>query len=135
MEQKISSFLKQRSILLLKLSLAVVFLWFGLLKVLNISPVEELIRQSYYFIEGHWFITAIGVFEVIIGLMLLFKKTTKLAVILLWLQMGGVFFSLVLVPALFFNDTNILMLTTYGEFIVKNFVILAGSLVVYAFRE
>jgi len=113
----------------LRVSLAIVFLWFGLLKLFGVSPVVELIQTSFSFMPYPAFITILGVWEVLIGLGLLFKIAPRVTLPLLWLQMLGTFGSLVLNPGLFFSG-NVFLLTTEGEFVVKNLVLVAASLVI-----
>lgn len=115
---------------LLRISLGIVFLWFGVLKVIGQSPVEYLIAQTYSFLPAKEFIYFLGVWEIIIGLGLLFKVSLRPTLMLLLLQMAGTFVAPLLNPALFFKDSNLLLLTTEGEFVVKNLVLVAGALVI-----
>lgn len=118
---------------LLRISLGIVFFWFGALKIAGQSPVEYLIAQTYSFLPAKEFIIFLGVWEIIIGIGLLFKVSLKLTLILLWLQMAGTFLAPFLNPALFFKDSNPLLLTTEGEFVVKNLVLVASGVVIGGF--
>jgi uncharacterized membrane protein YkgB len=121
---------KPIALMLLRVSLGVVFVWFGGLKIIGLSPVAPIIHATYRWFPGPGFIVFLGIWEVLIGLGFLLNKFIKAAVALMWLQMAGIFGCLVLVPSLFFAHGNPFVLTTYGEFIIKNIVLLAGSLVV-----
>ena len=123
-------FNKSNSLLLLRISLGIVFIWFGLLKVLGLSPVANMIQAVYQSFPYPAFIIFLGAWEVLIGLGFLFNKMIKATVALMWLQMAGIFLCFILAPYLFFQFGNPLVLTTYGEFIIKNLVFLAASLVV-----
>ncbi len=118
------------SIRTLRITLAIVFLWFGALKVLGVSPVVDLIQHSYSFFPEPAFITVLGIWEMIIGITLLFNSTLRLALALLWLQMAGTLFAPLFNSSLFFDKGNIFLLTIQGEFIVKNLVLIASSLVI-----
>jgi putative oxidoreductase len=124
--------LKGRSIAILRLSLAIIFLWFGVLKILGVSPVAYIIERTHDFmpIPMPIFIIMVGLLEVIIGLGLFFKYRLRLTLTLLWLQMLGVMTSVLFEPSLFFDGWNILLPTVEGEFVAKNIVLIAGSLVV-----
>ncbi len=115
---------------LLRIALGVVFLWFGLLKVFGVSPVEYLIKATYSFLPLQPFITFLGVWEVLVGLGLIFGVALRLTLALLWLQMAGTFVSLVLSPTMFFSHGNLFLLTTEGEFVIKNLVLITAGLVI-----
>ena len=121
----------QKSVTVIRISLGIVFLWFGLLKVMGLSPVEEMVTGVYSFVPQPLMFLSVGIFEVIIGLGFLLNKWLKYTVILFWLQMIGVFLSLVIAPAVFFTNGNPLLITMEGEFVVKNIVFIAASLVLW----
>ncbi|HEV2339649.1 MAG TPA: hypothetical protein VGT05_02650 [Patescibacteria group bacterium] len=115
--------------ILLRISLAVVYLWFGALKVINASPVHDLIVSTYPSFPEPLFITILGVWEIIIGIGLLIKSTLRFTLLLLWLQMGGIFAGFFISPFLYFSH-NLFFLTSNGEFVIKNFVLIAASIVI-----
>ncbi len=120
----------QWGIPLLRTALGIVYLWFGVLKLIGQTPVTDLISQTYTFFPTQEFIMVLGVWEILIGAGLLCKKFLRITLGLLWLQMLGTFVSIVLSPSLFYNDSNILLLTMQGEFIIKNIVLTASGLVI-----
>src|SRR5258706_1254901 len=122
--------MKKHGIFLLRISLAIVFIWFGLLKIFNVSPVIPLITNTYPLFPEPFFITFLGLWEVLIGIGLLFKVLMRFTLALLWLQMGGIFFGFLLSPTLYFLHGNPFLLSTEGEFVIKNFVLVAASIVV-----
>jgi putative oxidoreductase len=115
----------------LRIAVGVVYIWFGALKVCGVSPVVDLINQTYSFMPS-WFIVALGVWEAIIGIMLIFRIMPRLAIVFLWMQLGGTFSSVVLKPSLFFAHGNPFLLTTYGEFVTKNIVFLSAGAAIAA---
>ena len=46
------------------------FVWFGALKMAGVSPVHELIAQTLPFLDADLAVPALGVVEVLIGLVL-----------------------------------------------------------------
>lgn len=114
----------------LRVSLGIVFLWFGLLKVFGVTPVGSLVGATYSFLPQESFLLALGVWETVIGLGLIFKIALRATLALLWLQMAGTFFAVILSPAMFFNGGNPLLLTIEGEFVIKNLVLVASGLVI-----
>lgn len=114
----------------LRIALGIVFLWFGALKVWGASPVVGLIQSAYPFLPYPDFIVFLGVWEMTIGLGLIFKIALRATLALLWLQMAGTLFAPFLSPALFFAGDNPFLLTMEGEFVVKNLVLIAAGLVI-----
>ncbi len=123
-------FMAARGIDLLRVTLAVVFIWFGLLKVIGRSPVAELIARTVYWVSPQFFVPFLGVWEILVGLGLLFAVALRLTLLLFWLQMAGTFLVLVLHPDIAFQGGNPFLLTTEGEFVIKNLVLIAGGIVV-----
>jgi uncharacterized membrane protein YkgB len=115
---------------LLRLALAVTFIWFGALKVLDRSPVADLVAQTVYWVSGDWVVPFLGWWEIAVGLGLLFRLALRLTLLFFFLQMAGTFLVLVVHPDLSFQNGNPLLLTVLGEFVVKNLVLLSAGLVV-----
>ena len=126
--------LRRYGVTILRIALGIVFLWFGALKIFGASPVVDLVSKTYSFLPEPAFMTVLGLWEVLIGLGLLFKICLRWTLFLLWLQMAGTIFSFALAPSTFFQHGNIFLLTTEGEFVVKNFVLIAASLVIGGFE-
>jgi len=118
------------SIPALRLTLALIFLWFGALKLFGASPVMNILEHTYWFLPVRSFAVTIGVWEVLVGAGLLSKRALRCALGLLCLHLAGTFLALVLAPVLFFQDGNLLRLTVEGEFVVKNMVLIAAALVI-----
>ncbi len=124
------AFMDAYSITLLRISVAIVFIWFGLLKVMGRSPVYELVAGTVYWVSPNVFVPLLGAWEVLIGFGLLFRLALRLTLLLFWLQLAGTFLVLVLRPDIAFRHGNPLLLTTEGEFVIKNLVLISAGLVV-----
>lgn len=120
----------QWGIQLLRVTLGGVYLWFGALKVFGVTPVVDLVQQTYSFLPTNDFLLILGCWEVLIGVGLISKKCLRTTLALLWLQMAGTFVSVFLAPSLFFLYGNPFLLTVLGEFIIKNIVLTASGLVI-----
>ena len=129
-DRVIIPFLRRWSIPTLRIALAVVFIWFGALKVFGVSPVFEIVASTVYVVDPDWFVPVLGVVEVGVGLALAFKVAMRAVLALLIGQMLGTFLVFLLLPDLTFQDGNPLLLTTEGEFVLKNLVLLSAGLVV-----
>ena len=115
---------------ILRVCLGVVFVWFGLLKVIGKSPVAALVAQTVYWVPPQAFVPFLGMWEMGVGIGLLCARAMRLTLLLFWLQMAGTFLVLVLRPDIAFQGGNPLLLTTEGEFVIKNLVLIAAGLVV-----
>lgn len=122
--------LRRRSVAALRLALGLVFLWFGVLKLFDASPVMEILKHTYSFLPLKLFALTLGTWEVLVGVGLLVKRALRCTLGLLWLHMAGTFVALLLAPALFFHHGNLLWLTVDGEFVMKNIVLVAAGLVI-----
>ena len=114
----------------LRVCLGIVFLWFGLLKVLDVTPVVELVGGTYSFLPQKEFLLVLGIWESLIGVGLIFKLFLQTTLALLWLQMLGTLAAPLFSPAMFFTAGNPLLLTIEGEFVVKNLILIAAGLVI-----
>lgn len=123
-------FMRANGIRVLRIALGIVFVWFGALKVAGVSPVGELVAQTVYWVSPRFFVPFLGMWELVVGLGLLTGVAMRLVLLLFWLQMAGTFLVLVLRPELAFQAGNPLLLTTIGEFVVKNLVLIAAGLVI-----
>lgn len=123
---------RRYSIPLVKLALACLFIWFGGLKLLGASPVADLVGKAAPFLPQRTVVLGIGAVEVVIGLGLLTGFAPRLTLALFFALLLGTFSLLITNPAIAFSDGNPLKLTTIGEFICKNIVLLSAGLVLVA---
>lgn len=131
-DDTITRFLRRWSITVLRISVAVVFIWFGALKLFDVTPVADLVADTVYWVDPDWFVPLLGVFEIAVGVSLLARRALRVVLGLFALQMAGTFLVLVLQPDVAFQDGNPLLLTVEGEFVIKNLVLLAAGMVVGA---
>ncbi len=129
-DRLIVRFLQRWSISLLRVSLGIVLVWFGALKVFGVTPVTELVAATVYWVDPAWFVPFLGVVEILVGLGLLTRVGLRTILAVFMLQMAGTFMVLVLLPDIAFQDGNPFKLTVEGEFVIKNLVLLSAGLVV-----
>lgn len=131
-DSKISRFLRRYSLPALRFSLAIVFIWFGALKVFNVTPVFDLVARTVYWFDPSWVVPILGLFEIAVGLGLLFKYAMRAVLGAFFLQLVGTFLVLIIQPDISFQAGNLLLLTVEGEFVIKNLVLIAAGMVVGA---
>lgn len=136
-DRHIAGFMGRWGIPALRASLGIIFIWFGLLKPLGISPAESLVLATVRWMplfDAITWLSIIGWWEVIIGVTFLYRPANRIAIALLFLQMVGTFMPLVILPGVTFQSGRIPYgLTVEGQYIVKNLVIIAAALVLGGF--
>tara|TARA_B110000858_G_scaffold191406_1_gene240659 strand:+ start:157 stop:585 length:429 start_codon:yes stop_codon:yes gene_type:complete len=118
---------------LVRIPIFIIFFWFGFLKIIDLSPAQQLVKDTVYwmpFLSAESWTYVIGVWEVLIAICFLFKRTTLIAMILLFLQMSGTFLPLVMLPEITFQNSNPFLPTLEGQYIIKNIIIITAALMI-----
>ena len=124
--------MKQASRPAIRFSFGIIFIWFGILKPLGLSAAEGLLISTVKWLpfgSPESWLVIIGWWEVAIGVLFLFKKTTRIAIALLFMQMVGTFMPLIFLSEVTFQSENILLPTMEGQYIIKNLMIISAALV------
>lgn len=129
LDRTIIQTLNRISIPVLRISLGIIFIWFGALKPLGNSPANDVITKTIYWFDPDIFIPILGVWEMAIGLCLLVPAFTRVGLFLLALQMPGTFLPLILLPEVCFVNFPF-DLTLEGQYIVKNLALIGAAIVV-----
>jgi uncharacterized membrane protein YkgB len=134
---RINQGLARHSVDLLRISLGVVFLGFGLLKLVpGLSPAADLASETIKaltlgLISDGLGLLLVATLEVAVGLLLLTGRFLRLGLGMLGLAMVGILSPLVLFPSrLFAGPAN--APTLEGQYVLKDIVLLAAALVVAA---
>jgi uncharacterized membrane protein YkgB len=128
-DDRIASWMSRHGVLMLRIALAVIFVWFGGLKIIGTSPANELVTRTVYWFDPRWFIPFLGAWEVAIGLCMLWRPLIRVSIGLLALQMPGTFLPLVLLPKVCWVHVP-WSPTLEGQYIIKNLVLIAAAIVV-----
>lgn len=121
----------------LRYSISLIFIWFGALKFFpGMSPAEELATGtiallSFDLIPASVALPVLALFEVAIGVLLLFGRWLRLTIFLLLVQMIGTMSPIVLFPDLVF-EVFPYALTIEGQYIFKNFVVISAAITIGA---
>lgn len=133
-DRRITAFMRRWGIPALRYSLAVIFIWFGILKPLGMSPAADVVKATVRWmprLSPDGWLAVIGWWEVAIGVTFLFKHTVRLAIALLALQMIGTFMPLVMLPEVTFQPGRIPYAPTIeGQYIIKNLLIISAAMAV-----
>ena len=126
----VTEFMSKWGVTLLRYSLGIIYIWFGALKPLGLSPAQELVENTVYWFENpKTFVPILGIWEVVIGITMIIKPLIRISIILLFIQMPGTFLPLVLFPEVCFTNFPF-GLTLEGPYIVKKLIIISAALVV-----
>jgi uncharacterized membrane protein YkgB len=120
-----------------KFALFFVYFYFGAIKVFfehgAANPlVTALLNKTMPFIPANQFLICFGLFEMLIGLLFIFRRTVKAGLVLLAVHMVTTIMPLFLLPQFTWNG---LIPTIEGQYIFKNILIIALAIVVLASQE
>lgn len=136
-DARVASYLARYGIDLLRLSLGIVFFWFGVLKFFpGMSPAQELAARTiqvltFGLMPSSVALPILAAWECLIGIGLIFGLYMRATLLLLVLQMMGT------VTPIFFFPGEIFTVFPYaptleGQYIIKNLVLISASLVLGA---
>ncbi|HLA99075.1 MAG TPA: DoxX family membrane protein [Anaerolineales bacterium] len=136
-DDRITTFMRHYGILFLRISLGVVFFWFGLLKFFpGLSPADQIATRTiakltFGLLQPGVSIIVLAFWETIIGLGLITGKLLRIILLLLFAQMLGTLTPLFLFPSETFTHVPYAP-TLEGQYIIKNLVLISAGLVVGA---
>ena len=128
-DRTITNWMAENGITILRIGLGIIFFWFGILKFFpGVSPAEELVKNTVYFMDPDLFLPILAAWETLIGIGLISGKFMRLTLLLLFLQMPGTALPIVILPDVVWNSFPF-ALTLEGQYIIKNLVLIGGGLV------
>jgi uncharacterized membrane protein YphA (DoxX/SURF4 family) len=136
-DRRITRWMADHGLLLLRIALGIVFLWFGVLKLIpGASPAEALAGQTIERLTGglvpaETAVPILAVWEVAIGIGLFIGRAMRVTLFLLFVQMLGTITPLFLFPTETFSQFPWAP-TLEGQYIIKNVVIVAAAIVLGA---
>ena len=133
----ITKWMARYGILVLRMSLGAVFLWFGVLKFFpGLSPAQDLAvrtidQLSFGALPAQYSIILLASWESLIGLGLIAGVWMRVTLLLLFVQLLGTATPLILFPAEVFSRIPYAP-TLEGQYILKNIVLASAGLVIGA---
>lgn len=133
----ITAWMARYGVLLLRLSLGVVFLWFGALKFFpGLSPAEGLAARTIStltngLIPPDTAVLLLAIWESVVGLGLILGIFVRATLFLLFVQMLGTMTPILLFPDEVFTHFPYAP-TLEGQYTIKNLVLIAAGLVIGA---
>jgi len=137
LDQTVTAYMARYGITLLRISVGVVFLWFGFLKFFpGLSPAEGLATKtlevlSFGMVRPRVALIILAAWECAVGLGLILAIFLRTTLLLLWLQMAGTIAPMLLFPEEVFSHFPYAP-TLEGQYIIKNLVLASAGVVVGA---
>ncbi len=136
MDKETTVNVSKRSLVLLRISIGIIYLWFGLLKFFHgYSPAEDLATNTIHIltfglIPAPVSIVLLAIWECAIGVILICGKWTQAALIFLFVHMACTFTPFLVFPALSFKYAPY-GFTLLGQYIMKNIIIVCAAIVIW----
>jgi uncharacterized membrane protein YphA (DoxX/SURF4 family) len=136
-DARITRWMARYGLRLLRISLGIVFLWFGALKFFpGLSPAHDLAARTiekltFGAVHAGVSVPILATWECLIGLGLLFGIFMRATLLLLAVQMAGTLMPLVLFPGEVFTRIPYAP-TLEGQYIIKNAVLISAAIVLGA---
>ena len=126
----------RRSLTLLRISIGIIYIWFGALKFFHgYSPAEDLAintinKLTFGLLPQPVNIIFLAIWECAVGLLLIAGKWLRTALVFLFIHMVCTF-----TPLLFFPSVSFKYMpygfTLVGQYIMKNIIIICAALVIW----
>ncbi len=136
MAKTISYPVSNKYIILLRISIGIVYTWFGALKFFHgYSPAEDLAAKTiakltFGLLSDHTNLMLLASWECAIGLLLITGKWLKPALVCVFIHMACTFTPLLFFPSLSFKFVPY-GFTLVGQYIMKNIIIVAACLILW----
>lgn len=112
-----------------RIPLGVFFLWLGLLKVLGQPSATSLIAQAVYIGDPALTVPLLGIWEMMIGLGLLYKPMLRLGLLLLFIRLPGTMIALIVHWEICF-DVAPFVPTVVGQYLIKDLILFGAAMVI-----
>ena len=136
-DTRVTSWMARYGIIFLRISVGIVFLWFGALKFFpGMSPAQDLAVRTieiitFGYVPGQVALFILATWETLIGIGLILGVFMRETLLLLFLQMLGT-----MTPLAFFPHETFTLFpiapTLEGQYIIKNLVLISAGIVLGA---
>jgi uncharacterized membrane protein YkgB len=115
-----------------RISLGILFLWFGLLKPLGHETTTSILAHTIYWGDPGVMVLVLGWWEVAIGVCLLIHPLLRMAILLLALRLPGILLAFVLEPEICFVSFPFAP-TPEGQYLIKDLTLFFAALALSGF--
>lgn len=115
-----------------RISLGILFLWFGLLKPLGHETTTSLLAHTIYWGDPEVMVLVLGWWEVAIGLCLLARPFLRVAILFLAVRVPGILLAFALEPEICFVSFPFAP-TPEGQYLIKDLTLFFAALALAGF--
>jgi uncharacterized membrane protein YkgB len=139
-EDKIIDWMAVYGITLLRISIGIIFFWFGFQKFFpGISSAEDIATRTidvmtFGLLRAPYSMPILATWETLIGLGFITGKFLRITVFLMYAQMIGTIFPLFVFPDETFHLAPFIP-SIEGQYIIKNIILITGAMVVLAYNQ
>ena len=112
-----------------RVSLGLVFIWFGLLKPFGAKTTTSLLAHTIYFFPPEIILPLLGWWEVAIGLTLIFKPLVKYSIVLQFIRIPGTILAFIIHPEVCFIHMPFVP-SPEGQYLIKDIIILFAGIAI-----
>jgi uncharacterized membrane protein YkgB len=128
-DAEVIHFFRRVSVPVARFGLFVIFFWFGLLKVIGLSPASGLVQRLFEttipWMSFSTFLICFGLFEMVIGVLFLIRGVERIVIPLLLIHMITTFMPLFLLTQETWS--GFMTPTLEGQYIIKNLALIAAA--------
>ena len=133
-DEKLIHFFWKNTNITARIALFIIFFWFGILKVFQVSPAGPLVAELTQFMFGDaisptlfgaWF----GAFEALTGILVLFPRFERITFTVLFFHFIATAFPLLVLPDITWY--GIFQPTLVGQYIIKNLALISIGMFLY----
>jgi len=127
-DARIADWMERWGHFLHRVSLGMLFAWFGLLKVFGYKSATSLIAQAVYLGPTEVTTAALGVWEAAIGACLIVRPLVRVALLLLAVRLPGTLLALALKADVCFDQAW--APTIVGQYLIKDALLFSAAMVI-----
>jgi reactive chlorine resistance protein C len=120
---------------LLRISLGLIILWIGALKLADPSPVVGLLHASLPFLAFKDFVYTVGALEIAASILLFTGIAVRYVGLLILIIFAGTLTIFLIAPTVTYGPKGFPYLSLVGQFLVKDFVLASAAIAMVAMES
>jgi uncharacterized membrane protein YphA (DoxX/SURF4 family) len=128
-DRYLNEHLRKYGHLIHRVSLGLLFVWFGLLKPLGHDTTTSLLAHTVFIGEPDVMVLFLGWWEVLIGVCLVFRPLVRISILLLLLRLPGIIIAFIVKSDVCFVNFPFAP-TPEGQYLIKDMVIFLATLAI-----
>lgn len=128
-DRLVATIMERYGHMLHRITLGLVFIWFGTLKLFGVSTATSIIAHTVYIGSPQTTVPMLGLWEAIIGLCMIARPLVRVAILLLALRLVGTLSALIVMRETCFQATPWAP-TIEGQFLIKDLMLFGAAMVI-----